>query len=137
MPQVALFGAARLTPQGIFEVYLGGIGGKPKYPLNNSMLHEYIREMFDFLMSDEHSRVVGNVTITKRTTKRRQKQVIFTYLGNHRILLTRKEGQYASLIFELPFSKGLSGDVDIFDQEGEGAWGGGDAYDEEVHYVNG
>jgi len=139
MAQVSLFGAARLTPQGMFEVYLGGMRGKPKYPMNNPILAEYIREMFDFLMSDDTSRVIGSTTVHKRTTRKREKQVWFSYLGNHRILLTRKQGQYASLIFELPFSRGMNANASGMLDEHQEVGNGFDAHDEseEVTYLNG
>ena len=102
--------------------------------MNDPLVEQYVRELFDFLMSDDMSRKIGSTTVHKRTTRRREQQVIFPYFGKQRILLTRKQGQFAVFIYELPFAKGLNTDLEF----AEGEYGDEhDAYEEEVTYING
>lgn len=104
--QLRLFGAARLNPQGYFEVYLGGTAGRAKQPLIDMSLKGYVRIAYDFLMSDFRTKEIGGTILTKEVTRHNQQMVRFSYLGMHRISLIRKQGQYASFVLELPFQDG-------------------------------
>lgn len=118
----SLKGAARLGPTGAFELYLGRGQGSSRASCVNESFTQYVKEYWDFLMSTENERQIGNTTAYKRRTSTGKATVEFhTPFGSIRLI--RGDGEFATFIWELPFV----GAQDAGDGDTEGV--GGDVYE--------
>lgn len=101
--QISRKGAARLGPTGAFELYLGGSQGTPRAGCISEQLTQFTKEYWDFLMSTDNERQIGDVTAYKRRTTTGKTTVSFTFLGGFNVKLIRGDGEFATFILELPF----------------------------------
>lgn len=121
--QKSLKGAARLGPTGSFELYLGGGQGSSRASCISEQLTQYTKEHWDFLMSPETERQIGQSTVYKRRTTTGKLMVSFSFLGGFNVRLIRGDGEFATFILELPFM----GAQDAGDNEESSGFG--DAYE--------
>ena len=102
-------GGARLNPRGEFEVYLGG--GTDQHerriaecPTSCPAFREMVREYYEFLMSEDQTRKIGEETAKKTMTRKRGRPMVtFTIMNLFEVTLLQFKGQFALMFFQLPF----------------------------------
>lgn len=104
-----LRGAARLAPNGTFELYLGGARGTQRSPCLSAPLREFVREYYDFLCSPDMERQIGENIARKVRTRTGKVMTSFDFLEGFTVRLIRTNGDFAVFIFELPFSDAFAG----------------------------
>lgn len=100
--QLSHKGGARLDGNGRFEVFLNS-GDNSKSPLISETWKQYIRELFDFLMSQDNERQIGVKTVYKRRSAAGNSMVDVEITDGMVFRLVRGQGEFATFILELPF----------------------------------
>jgi hypothetical protein len=101
--QLSHKGGARLDGTGRFEVYLN-TGESSKAPCISEALKQYVRELFDFLMDPKRQQgEIGARTVVKRRSAAGNMMVDVTIFDGMNLRLIRGQGEFATLILELPF----------------------------------
>ena len=111
--QLSHKGGARLDGNGRFEVYLNN-GESSKAPCISEAFKQYIRELFDFLMGPKSQDTIGTRTIVKRRSQAGNTMIDVTIFDGMNLRLIRGQGEFATVILELPFM----GQVEILDNHG-------------------
>lgn len=103
---LTLKGGARLDGNGHFEVFLS-MGDKSKAPLTDETWKQYLRELYEFLMSGDSERQIGVRNVVKRRSSAGNMMIDVSVTGEPGrgmiFRLVRGQGEFATFILELPF----------------------------------
>lgn len=102
-PKKSVRGAARMSPNGTFELYLGGVRGAARAACTSAPLREFVREYYDFLCSPDMERQIGENIARKVRTRTGKVMTSFDFLEGFTVRLIRTNGDFAVFIMELPF----------------------------------
>ena len=100
--QLSHKGGARLDGNGNFELFLSS-GNRSKSPCISETWKRYVRELFDFLMSSDAERQIGEKTILKRRSQAGNMMIDVSIMDGMTFRLIRGQGEFATFILELPF----------------------------------
>jgi hypothetical protein len=96
-------GGARLDASGNFEVYLNSPNGDSKCPCNSQSWKQYIRELFDYLMSSStEPKQIGERLVYKFRFSTGSWAVSLDIEGMT-FQLIRGKGEFATFALHLPF----------------------------------
>lgn len=108
-----LEGGCQLSEQGVFSVFVGG-RGMPRAPMTSESLRQNVREIYDFLMTDEQTRQVGERTLVRTFTRssRRLPKVTVPILDAFQVTLIHvkdKAPGFCKFVLGLPFESSEDG----------------------------